>query len=110
MLNPASGSNTYTGGTLIVSGTLELASSGAVTSGSYSFGGPGTLQIDAAAMGTNGHFASTLGSFGAGDALDIRGLSFNTANPNLNTASISNNTLTVSNGATSETFEAQHCA
>ncbi len=104
VLNPSGGSNTYSGGTLIVSGTLELASSGAVAPGFYSFSGPGTLQIDAGALGAGGNFAGSLGTFGAGDVLDVRGVAFNTANPNANTATISSNKLIVSNGTTSETF------
>src|SRR6185312_11470911 len=104
VLNPTGGTNTYTGGTLIVNGTLKLASSGAVAPGSYSFGGPGTLQIDAAALGAGGNFGGSLGNFGAGDALDIRGLAFNAANPNANTASVAGNKLTIGNGTTSETF------
>ena len=104
VLNPTGGSNTYTGGTLIVAGTLELASSGAVAPGSYSFSGPGTLQVDAGALGAGNNFAGSLGTFGAGDALDIRGLAFNTANPNANTATISGGKLIVSNGTASETF------
>ena len=99
VLDP-SGGNTYSGGTTLDAGTLELAASGAAGSGAITFAGASALTIDAAALpGSGGTFANTIDNFTIGDAIDIAGLAYNTANPGVNTVTLSGDTLTVSNGA-----------
>jgi autotransporter-associated beta strand protein len=53
VLNPTGGSNTYSGGTTIQAGTLELGSATAAGSGAITFDGMATLAIDGTAMPTN---------------------------------------------------------
>ncbi len=64
--------NTYTGGTRLVAGTLEIAAGGSAGSGDISFAGcqGATLQLDAFGAGA---FTNHIIDFGAGDAIDLRG-------------------------------------
>jgi autotransporter-associated beta strand protein len=62
-----SGPNTYSGGTTIEGGTLELANSSAAGSGPITFGSDVTLAIDGTTMPSN-----TLDSFTAGDMIDLK--------------------------------------
>lgn len=94
--------NTYSGGTTIDAGTLELGAVGAAGTGSITFvGGTATLQIDGTTMPTN-----TIASFADGDIIDLRGLTFHsgaTATFNAGTLTVTSNsvveTLTLSNPA-----------
>ena len=56
--------NTYTGGTIIKGGTLELGNASAAGAGAIKFAKPSTLQIDHTAMPTN-----SMSGFVAGDAI-----------------------------------------
>ncbi|WP_158916534.1 autotransporter-associated beta strand repeat-containing protein [Caulobacter sp. S45] len=68
-----SGDNSYTGGTSIVSGVLDLASAQAAGTGVIRFeAGAGTLRIEAAAF-TDGHLANTITGLGAQDSIDLSG-------------------------------------
>jgi hypothetical protein len=95
--------NTYTGGTTLDAGTLELAASGAAGSGPITFVGAATLKIDAAALpASGGTFVDTIDNFTVGDAIDIAGLMYKIAHPN--TITLSGDTLTVSNGTATYNF------
>ncbi|HEX7642787.1 MAG TPA: DUF4214 domain-containing protein [Burkholderiaceae bacterium] len=65
-----SGANTYTGGTIVESATLELADSGAAGSGAIAFapGAKGTLKLDGGAI------ANGIGGFNSGDTILLGGL------------------------------------
>jgi hypothetical protein len=121
------GSNTYSGGTTIDAGTLELAASGAAGSGpitietgstlvlaasgaassdTIAFGGPSTLNVEAAALpASGGTFSNTIDNFAAGDNIDIAGLAYNTTNLTANTATFSGDVLTLSNGTATHKFD-----
>jgi O-antigen biosynthesis protein len=84
-----SGDNSFMGGLILTSGTVELAGPNAGGSGEIGFqgapaptgggGGPSdpVLVIDAADTPANGAtFANTLSNFGDGDYLDIQGLAY----------------------------------
>jgi autotransporter-associated beta strand protein len=65
----------YTGGTVLNTGTLDLAAAGAAGSGRISFAGTATLEIDNAAL-VHHVFHNIIGSFGKHDILDLTGLHF----------------------------------
>ena len=109
-----SGTSTYSGGTVISEGTLELATpdvftksvvtSGAVGTGPIQFGGlssrPAVLALDAAAQpASGGTYGTTLAYFGTGDSLDLKGAVPTNAAP-----VVSGNTLTVATGSGTEAF------
>ena len=95
-----SAANTYSGGTTIDAGILELAAGGSPGPGAISFNGsPATLRLDAAVSGA-AQFGNTLLNLAAGDTIDLRGLGFAAGA----TAVVSGNTLTVSSGSKSESF------
>ena len=111
-----SGTSTYSGGSVLSNGTLELATadtiangvvtSGPVGSGPITFGGlassPAMLTLDAAAQPVSGStFGTTLAQFGTGDSLDLRGFTYV---PGLTSSGVSGNMLTVTNGASTEGF------
>ena len=78
--------NTYTGGTTIESGTLQLTAGATAGSGPITFGSLGvgrflpTLQIDAPVSG-NQMFTNTLVNMMVGDRIDLLGVPFGTAQP-----------------------------
>ena len=91
--------NTYTGGTSLQAGTLEIATGASVGTGVISFTGASTLRIDAVLTGTTNSFANTVANFGYGDSIDLRGLAFASGA----TAVLSAGTLlTVTAGSNSE--------
>ena len=104
-------SDTYGGGTIITSGTLEVATSGGAGPASIVFdpqGGRETLTIDAAAMPVNGGvFSNTLNAFsdGSGQYLDVAGLAFNSGQT---AATLVGQVLEVTNGATAIDFVIQN--
>ena len=73
VLNPAGGSNTYTGGTTIAGGVLELATANAAGTGAITFGSGvhTTLQIDGSVIPTN-----TIDGFAFGDTIDLAGIAY----------------------------------
>ncbi len=72
-----SGMNTYTGGTTIDAGTLELGNTGAAGGGHITFGtnSVATLQIDGA-VAPGFVLTNTIAGFGAGDVIDLRDIAF----------------------------------
>lgn len=72
-------SNTYFGGTVLDSGTLDIAAAGAAGTGDIFFDNQGkahaTLKIENAAL-SGGHFATTIESFHNGGKIDLPGLKF----------------------------------
>ena len=93
-------SNTYSGGTTIASGTLELAAAGAAGTGAISLRAPdatsqvgGTLQLDAAAL-PDGIFANPIYGFSKGTLIDLAGF----ADSADTSAIVNGNVLTVSGG------------
>ncbi len=82
--------NTYTGGTALSAGTLELAAQGAAgstqagsqTAGGVAFGSTSaTLRIDGAAFtetGAAGFYTAPVTNFAAGDILDLSDLAYTT--------------------------------
>ena len=82
---------TYTGGTTIKTGTLELGDAGAAGTGMITFGGPSVLQIDTPIMPTN-----TITGLGTDDTIDLSALKYVSGA----TAVIANDKLTVKSGTT----------
>ena len=85
-----SGANTYTGGTTLASGTLDLAAPGAAGSGAIAFtsGAAATLKVEAGDAPVN-----TLSSFAPSDTIDLAGIGLAT------TATLeAGNVLTVAGG------------
>ena len=67
--------NTYSGGTTLEQGTLDLAAIGAAGTGAITFAGRARLKIDS--TGLSGHvFANAIDGFGKHDVLDLSGLHF----------------------------------
>ncbi len=67
--------NSYSGGTFLDGGTLELASARAAGLRNIVFQAPATLQVDAAAL-ANGSLPNVINGLDAGDAIDLRGLAY----------------------------------
>jgi autotransporter-associated beta strand protein/VCBS repeat-containing protein len=68
--------NTYTGGTTINAGTLDLAAFGAAGTNAITFGkGTEVLKIENAALSA-GMFGYAIDGFGVGDKIDLPGLAF----------------------------------
>jgi hypothetical protein len=92
--------NTYSGGTTINAGTLELGNSGAAGSGTITFGtnANATLQIDGTTMPSN-----TIAGFSFGDFIDLAGVDGTSATLNSN-----NDVLTIDeSGGGSVTLQLQ---
>jgi hypothetical protein len=96
-----SAANTYTGGTTIDAGTVDLAAGGSAGSGAISFGATTSdLKIDAAIV--NGStFADALTGFATGGTVDLTGLTYVSGA----TANLLNNTVTVTAGGVTEDFK-----
>jgi autotransporter-associated beta strand protein len=73
------GTNTFSGGTAIVGGTLELGDSKAAGSGIITFASDPTLKIDKGVDPTN-----TIVGFGAGDDIDLVGFDASTTTTDMN--------------------------
>ncbi len=76
--------NTYTGGTRLFSGTLDLAAPGAAGTGAIVFDGNATLQIDNAAFASGGtgihtFIRNAVFDFSVGDVIDLTGVHFSSA-------------------------------
>ena len=74
-LKLSGGNNTYSGGTTLEQGTLDLAVVGAAGTGAITFSGPAELKIESAALSGNA-FASAIHGFASGDTIDLSGLPF----------------------------------
>lgn len=96
-----SAGNSYSGGTSISGGTLELATLGAAGSGAIAFTGTtGVLQIDADAVPSDGSFDNAITGFGPGRLIDVKGFDYVGA-----AANIVGNTLTVTSGGRQLRFD-----
>lgn len=93
-----SAANTYAGGTMLDSGTLELTSPTAAGTGNLQFTAPGaTLQLDPGAF-VGGVFSNSVGGF-IGDNIDLPGLRYSpTASTTLNYQGM----LTVTSGGSQD--------
>jgi hypothetical protein len=93
---------TYSGGTKLLSGTLDLAAVNAAGTGAVSFtAGAQTLKIENAALATH-HFGNTIAAFGVGDVIDLTGLAFKMgATASYNAAT---HVLSVTSGAVTDTL------
>ena len=67
--------NTYTGGTILEAGRLDLAALGAAGTGDLTFAGVATLAIEKAAL-LGHHFGTTIDDFARHDIIDLAGLKF----------------------------------
>jgi hypothetical protein len=92
--------NTYTGGTQLEAGTLEINAGGSAGSGAIAFGGSAAvLQLDGSVTGTVS-FANTLANLQIGDEIDLRGLPLDSAQPFPTPPSSTSLTVQGTNGAT----------
>jgi hypothetical protein len=90
--------NTFTGGITLASGGLELAAAGAGGRGAITFTGAASLTIDAAdTPASGGTFANAIGGFGAGESIDLKGLTWAAGA----TTSLGGGVLTVTSGGSS---------
>ena len=104
--------NTYTGGTTIDAGTLDIAALGAAGTGTITFANPArfgttTLEIDAAALTTaapNAYsFANKIaGATSPDQVIDLTSLAYNQGSTN---AALNGTSLLVSNGSSSVTLQ-----
>ena len=78
-----SGANSYSGGTTLTAGTLDVAALGGAGTGAIAFtGGVQTLRVEQAAL-NGGVFGNTITGYAAdGDAIDVRGIGTATASYN----------------------------
>jgi hypothetical protein len=95
-----SATNTYTGGTVLIGGALELAAAGAAGGAAITLGGVDTLRIDAAAMPTptGGLFSNRIDNLGHGDRIDLAGIAFTGATQVVLTNGILGPNITVHEG------------
>ena len=95
------GANTFTGGIVLQSGTLELGGPTAAGVGhALTFAGAATLQLDAAALSPAGAasvFATAVAGFVSGDHLDLASLNYAAGA----SVALSGNTLVVTSGGSS---------
>ncbi|MCJ2038551.1 hypothetical protein MKK55_06215 [Methylobacterium sp. J-059] len=72
--------NSYSGGTILLAGAVELAVAGSAGSGAITFtDGAQTLIVDRAALDADHRLANTIANFGAGDTIDLRSVGQNAA-------------------------------
>ena len=90
------GANSFSGGATLTAGTLEIASPGAAGSFDIAFAGKATLALDGTALPTN-----RIDGFTAGDAIDLRGLAYSTAD----SVSVSGSVVTLGVDGTSYTLD-----
>jgi len=67
--------NTYSGGTILEFGKLDVAAVGAAGTGAITFAGRATLEIDNAALPGH-HFGTAIDAFAKHDVIDLAGLKF----------------------------------
>jgi autotransporter-associated beta strand protein len=93
--------NTYSGGTFLAGGKLDVAAVGAVGPGAITFAGNATLKIENAAL-TAHHFANPIDLFARHDFIDLAGLKFHAgASATYHKA---NHHLTVHSGTVTDTL------
>jgi autotransporter-associated beta strand protein len=93
--------NTYTGGTILAAGKLDVAAVGAAGTGAITFAGVAKLEVESAAL--SGHaFGNPIDFFARHDVLDLAGLKFHAGA----TATYNNAThhLTVHSGHVTDTL------
>jgi len=97
------GSNSFSGGITVDSGTLELAAAGAAGTGPITLVGDPAIVIDAAALPAGGTLTTPIEGFAAGDTIDLVGLPYVSGDT---TATIvdTNGTLQVTNGTSTDTL------
>ncbi len=99
LLGSTGSANTYTGGSTLSAGTLELANQSAAGTGAIGFaaGADAALRLDTVVTPAN-----TISGFAPGDAIDLRAVPFNAGD----TVSAKGNTVTISapGGATYHLF------
>ncbi len=98
--------NTYTGGTTLDAGTLDLAANGAAGSGAVTFSNTtnNVLAIGSADQPASGTaFANTLDNFAGAATLDLQGLAF--VSGSTSATVVNSNTLQVTNGTTTLDFK-----
>jgi len=93
------GANTYTGGTTLEAGTLELGNASAAGTGTITFaaGDMATLKLDSGIAITN-----TIAGFATGDTIDLAGLAYSALGGAMLGA---NNLLSVTEGSTTEQIQ-----
>ena len=101
VLTLAGAGNTYSGGTTIEHGALDLAAVGAAGTGAIAFAGHATLMVENASL--SGHsFANPIDFFAKRDALDLTGVHFHAgARATYHKAT---HLLTVHSGSVTDTF------
>ena len=87
--------SSYSGGTVLDGGALELGALGAAGTGAIAFGGPAQLILDAAAFGSDGALANVLDRLGAGDTIDFKDAAFGSGD----TAALSGDTIALAFGS-----------
>ena len=96
------GANTFTGGTTLDAGILELEANNSAGSGAITFGSASAmLRLDATLSGGTTTFANALTNLVVGDRIDLEGLQFESGTT---TTTFSGSTLTVTNGTATESF------
>jgi autotransporter-associated beta strand protein len=95
-------SDSYTGGTILQAGTLDLAAVSAAGTGAITFSGPAELKIASAALSSN-DFASVVHRFASGDTIDLPSLPFVPGASAIHNSPL--HTLSVTSGATTITFD-----
>jgi hypothetical protein len=94
------GTNTYTGGTAINAGTLDIASAGNIGTGAVSFGAAAVMLKLTTTPASGSTFGDALTGFATGGTVDLQNLAFTPGA----TAVASGTTLTLTDGATIEKF------
>ena len=96
------GANTFSGGTTLDSGILELGANNSAGSGAITFGSASAmLRLDQTLSSGTTAFANTLTDLVVGDQIDLAGLQFESGTT---TTTFSGSTLTVTNGTATESF------
>ena len=93
--------NTYSGGTTIEQGTLDVAAIRAAGTGAITFAGKAILTVENAALSVH-HFGNSIDFFGKHDTLDLTGLHFHAGATA--TYHKTSHDLSVRSGAVSDTF------
>jgi len=93
--------NTYSGGTILEFGKLDVAATGAAGTGAITFAGRATLEIENAALPGH-HFGNKVDAFARHDIIDLAGLRFHAGATA--TYHKANHHLTVHSGTVTDTL------